>query len=152
MALAVGTIAPDFELKDQSGNTVSLSSFKGVKNVVLMFYPFSFTGTCTGELCEIRDNLDAFQSDDVQVLAVSCDSPFVQKVFAERENYKFPVLSDFWPHGAVARSYDVFVEERGCALRGTFVIDMNGVIRWSVVHGLGEARDSVEYRKALADL
>lgn len=152
MALAVGTIAPDFELKDQSGNTVSLSSFKGVKNVVLMFYPFSFTGTCTGELCEIRDNLDAFQSDDVQVLAISCDSPFVQKVFAERENYKFPVLSDFWPHGAVARSYDVFVEERGCALRGTFVIDMNGVIRWSVVHGLGEARDSVEYRKALADL
>lgn len=152
MALAVGTVAPDFELKDQSGNTVSLSSFKGVKNVVLMFYPFSFTGTCTGELCEIRDNLDAFQSDDVQVLAVSCDSPFVQKVFAERENYKFPVLSDFWPHGAVARSYDVFVEERGCALRGTFVIDMNGVIRWSVVHGLGEARDSVEYRKALADL
>lgn len=152
MALEVGTAAPDFELKDQSGNSVALSSFKGAKNVVLMFYPFSFTGTCTGELCEIRDNLDAFQGDDVQVLAVSCDSPFTQKVFAERENYTFPVLSDFWPHGSVARSYDVFVEERGCALRGTFIIDKTGTIRWSVVHGLGEARDSVEYRKALADL
>lgn len=152
MALEVGTVAPNFELKDQNGNSMSLSSFKGEKNVVLMFYPFSFTGTCTGELCEIRDNLGDFQGDDVQVLAVSCDSPFTQKVFAERENYQFPVLSDFWPHGATAREYGVFVEERGCALRGTFIIDKEGVIRWSVVHGLGEARDSAEYRKVLANL
>lgn len=152
MALEVGTVAPNFELKDQNGNSVSLASFKGEKNVVLMFYPFSFTGTCTGELCEIRDNLGDFQGDDVQVLAVSCDSPFTQKVFAERENYQFPVLSDFWPHGATAREYGVFVEERGCALRGTFIIDKDGVIRWSVVHGLGEARDSAEYRKVLANL
>lgn len=152
MALEVGSVAPDFELKDQNGNTVSLSSFKGAKNVVVMFYPFSFTGTCTGELCEIRDNLGDFQGDDVQVLAISCDSPFTQKVFAERENYQFPVLSDFWPHGATSRAYGVFVEERGCALRGTFIVDKTGVVRWSVVHGLGEARDSAEYRKVLTNL
>lgn len=152
MALEVGSAAPDFELKDQSGNSVSLSSFKGEKNVVVMFYPFAFTGTCTGELCEIRDNLDNFQSEDVQVLAISCDSPFTQKAFAERENYQFPVLSDFWPHGEVSRAYGVFVEERGCALRGTFIVDKTGTVRWSVVHGLGEARDSAEYRKVLANL
>jgi len=152
MALEIGTTAPAFSLKDQSGNTVDLEQFRGQKNVVLMFYPFSFTGTCTGELCEMRDDLAAFQNDDVQLLAVSCDSPFTQKVFAERENYQFPVLSDFWPHGAVARSYDVFVEERGCALRGTYIIDREGIIRWSVVHGLGEPRDSAEYQKVLADL
>ena len=152
MALEIGTTAPAFSLKDQSGNTVELEQFRGQKNVVLMFYPFSFTGTCTGELCEMRDDLAAFQNDDVQLLAVSCDSPFTQKVFAERENYQFPVLSDFWPHGAVARSYDVFVEERGCALRGTYIIDREGIIRWSVVHGLGEPRDSAEYQKVLADL
>ena len=152
MALEVGTVAPDFELKDNSGQMVSLSSFKGKKNVVLLFYPFSFTGTCTGELCEIRDNLGDFQDDDVQVLAISCDSAPVQKVFAEREGYQFPVLSDFWPHGATARAYDVFMEQLGCALRGTFIIDKEGVIRWTVVHGLGDARDIAEYRKALSSL
>lgn len=152
MALEVGTRAPEFALKDQSGNTVSLAEFRGVKNVIVMFYPFAFTGTCTGELCEIRDDLAAFQNENVQLLAISCDSPFTQKVFAERENYQFPVLSDFWPHGQTAREYGVFVEERGCALRGTFIIDREGVIRWSVVHGLGEPRNSGEYQKVLADL
>lgn len=152
MALEVGSTAPNFELKDQSGKLVSLESFKGSKNVVVLFYPFAFTGTCTGELCEIRDNLGDFQGDDVQVLAISCDSPFTQKAFAERENYQFPVLSDFWPHGATSRAYGVFVEELGCALRGTFIIDKAGTVRWSVVHGLGDARDSAEYRKVLASL
>lgn len=152
MAIEVGTAAPDFQLKDQSGNLISLSSFKGQKNVVVMFYPFSFTGTCTGELCEIRDNLSDFQGEDVQTLAISCDSVPTQKVFAEREKYQFPVLSDFWPHGGVARAYGVFMEEIGCALRGTFIIDKAGIVRWSVVHGLGEARDPAEYRKVLASL
>lgn len=152
MALDVGSIAPSFALRDQTGSTVSLEDFRGHKNVVVMFYPFSFTGTCTGELCEIRDDLSAFQNDDVQVIAISCDAPPTQKVFAERENYQFPVLSDFWPHGEVAKAFGVFLEERGCALRGTFIIDREGVIRWSVVHGLGEARNSAEYQKVLADL
>jgi mycoredoxin-dependent peroxiredoxin len=152
MTLEIGMRAPSFALKDQHGATISLADFAGKKNVVVMFYPFSFTGTCTGELCEIRDDLSPFQNEDVQLLAISCDSAFTQKVFAEREGYEFPVLSDFWPHGAVAREYGVFVEERGCALRGTFIIDREGVLRWSVVHGLGEPRDSAEYQKVLASL
>ncbi|MFZ9641670.1 MAG: peroxiredoxin [Candidatus Nanopelagicaceae bacterium] len=152
MSLEIGSIAPDFELNDQFGQKVSLSSFKGQKNVVITFYPFAFTGTCTGELCALRDDISAFLNDSVQLLAISCDSPFTQKVFAERENYQFPVLSDFWPHGATAKAYGVFEESRGCALRGTFIIDKTGVVRWSVVNGLGAARDLNEYKKALSSL
>jgi peroxiredoxin len=152
MTLSLGTAAPDFELSDQHGNKVSLSSFKGKKNVVLLFIPFAFTGTCTGELCAMRDDLSTFQNDNVELLAISCDSMFTQRVFAEKEGYNFPVLADFWPHGAVAQSYGIFDDAHGCALRGTFVIDKEGIIRWSVVNGLGDARSNDDYKAALAAL
>lgn len=152
MTLSIGTAAPDFELNDQHGNKVSLSSFKGKKNVVLLFIPFAFTGTCTGELCAMRDDLSSFQNDNVELLAVSCDSMFTQRVFSEQEGYKFPVLADFWPHGAVAQAYGIFDDARGCALRGTFVIDKEGIVRWSVVNGLGDARSNDDYKAALAAL
>ena len=150
--LSVGATAPDFQLKNQYGELVKLSSFKGEKNVVLLFIPFAFTGTCTGELCAIRDDLAAFQNDSVQVLAVSCDSPFTQKMFAEQEGYKFPVLADFWPHGAAAKAYGIFNEDLGCAMRGTFVIDKEGIVRWTVVNGLGDARNNGDYKTAIAAL
>ena len=152
MTLTIGQAAPDFELKNQYGELVKLSSFKGNKNVVVLFIPFAFTGTCTGELCAIRDDLAAFQNDNVQVLAISCDSPFTQKIFAEQEGYKFPVLADFWPHGAAAQAYGIFNADLGCALRGTFIIDKAGIIRWSVVNGLGDARNNGDYKSAIAAL
>lgn len=152
MTLSLGSVAPDFELTDHHGNKVSLSSFKGKKNVVLLFYPFSFTGTCTGELCAMRDDLSAFQNESVELLAISCDSMYTQRIFAEREGYQFPVLSDFWPHGAVAKEYGIFDEARGCALRGTFIIDKEGVLRWQVINGLGDARSNDDYKAALAAL
>ena len=148
----IGQAAPDFTIPNQHGEAVSLSSFKGSKNVLLMFYPFSFTGTCTGELCALRDDLSSFQNDDLQLLAISCDSPFTQRVFAEQENYQFPVLSDFWPHGAVAKAYGVFEESRGCATRGTFIVGKDGNLKWQVVNTLGEARNVVAYKEALAAL
>jgi len=152
MTLTIGQAAPDFELKNQYGELVKLSSFKGEKNVVVLFIPFAFTGTCTGELCAIRDDLAAFQNDNVQVLAISCDSPFTQKIFAEQEGYKFPVLADFWPHGAAAKAYGIFNEDLGCAMRGTFIIDKEGIIRWTVVNGLGDARNNGDYKTAIAAL
>ena len=94
--------------------------------MVLIFFPWAFTGTCTGELGVVRDRLSDFVNDDTITLAVSCDSVFAQRVFAEREGYTFPLLSDGWPHGAVAQAYGVFVEEKGAAQRGTFVIDKAG--------------------------
>lgn len=148
----VGQQAPDFTLVNQHGEQVTLSSYRGDKNVVLVFFPFAFSGICTGELCEIRDRLESFDNDSTVTLAVSCDSKFVQRVFADREGYTFSLLTDFWPHGAVARDYGVFVEEAGAAKRGTFVIDKEGVVRWSVLHAIGEARDTAAYEQALAAL
>lgn len=152
MSLAIGTKAPDFELSDQHGVKVALSSFREKKNVVILFYPFSFSGTCTGELCEIRDDLTAFQNDGVQLLAISCDSIFTQRSFGEAQGYKFPILSDFWPHGQVSKPYGVFKEDRGCAIRGTFIVDKSGVLRWQVVNGMGDARSVVDYKAAIAAL
>ena len=152
MTLSIGTAAPDFELNDQHGNKVSLASFKGKKNVVLLFIPFAFTGTCTGELCAMRDDLASFQNENVELLALSCDSMFTQRIWAEKEGYNFPVLSDFWPHGEVAQAYGIFDDARGCALRGTFVIDKEGIVRWQVVNGLGDARSNDDYKAALAAL
>jgi len=103
-------------------------------------------------LCALRDDISAFQNDGVQLLAISCDSLFTQKVFAEQEGYKFPVLADFWPHGEVAKAFGVFNADLGCALRGTFIIDKEGIVRWSVVNGLGDARNLGEYKAALAAL
>ena len=152
MAISVGDVAPDFTLRDQNGADISLADFKGQKNVVLVFYPFAFSGICTGELCEIRDNLGAFVSDDVQVLAISCDHMFSQRAWADKEAYFFPLLSDFWPHGEVARAYGVFNERAGAALRGTFLIDREGVVAWSLVNPIGEGRDFSGYHKALTTL
>ncbi|MFF4901518.1 peroxiredoxin [Streptomyces sp. NPDC001068] len=149
MAIQVGDKAPDFALKDNHGRSVRLSDFRGEKNVVLLFYPFAFTGVCTGELCELRDNLPRFEDRDTQLLAVSNDSIHTLRVFAEQEGLEYPLLSDFWPHGGTSRDYGVFDEAKGCAVRGTFVIDKEGVVRWTVVNGLPDARDLNEYVSAL---
>jgi peroxiredoxin len=150
--IRAGDTAPDFTLNNQHGQKVTLSSFRGAKNVVLLFYPFAFTGVCTGELCALRDELPAFQNADVQLLAVSCDSMHSLRVFADQEGLDYPLLSDFWPHGAASRAYGVFAEDKGCALRGTFVIDKQGVVRWTVVNALPDPRDLHEYAKALEAL
>ncbi|MFI6516079.1 peroxiredoxin [Spirillospora sp. NPDC050679] len=152
MAVNVGDLAPDFELKDQHGTPVKLSDFRGDKTVVLVFYPLAFSGVCTGELCAIRDELPTLGGDDVQVLAVSVDSVFALRAWADQEKYQFPLLSDFWPHGGVAQSYGVFDEAKGLATRGTFIIDTEGVVRWKVENAIPDARDLDEYRKALAAL
>ena len=151
MAIGVGAEAPDFVLKDQNNQEVRLSDFRAKKRVLLVFYPLAFTGTCQGELRQMRDNLGDFQSDDVQVLTVSVDSPYSHKVWAEREGFDFPLLSDFWPHGAVAQAYGVFNEVRGFANRGTFLIDRAGVVRFAEVNSPGQARDQDAWRKAIAD-
>jgi peroxiredoxin len=148
----VGDVAPDFTLKDQHGQDVTLSSFRGEKNVVLLFYPLAFTGVCQGELCAVRDDLSRFQNDAVQVLTVSVDSAPTHKKWAEEQGYEFPLLADFWPHGAVAQAYGVFNDARGLATRGTFVIDKEGVVRWKVVNAIPDARDQAAYLAALADL
>jgi peroxiredoxin len=152
MAVEVGDEAPDFELKDQHGTAVKLSSFRGDKNVVLVFYPLAFSGVCTSELCAMRDEFPEVSRDDVELLTVSVDSVFTHRAWSDAEHYEFPLLSDFWPHGEVARAYGVFDENMGIATRGTFIIDLNGVVRWRVLNPVPQARDIAEYQKALAEL
>ena len=152
MTLDVGSVAPDFTLKNQHGEEVSLASFKGKKNVVVLFYPFAFSGVCTGELCGLRDDLGSFENDNVQLLAISTDPMWSLRAFSEKEGYKFPLLSDFYPHGETAKKYGVFEETRGCAVRGTFIINKAGEIAWKIVNGLPDARNLDEYKAALATL
>ncbi len=151
MSLVVGQQAPDFKLKNSDGEEVTLSDFRG-KKVVLVFFPFAFTGICTAELCAIRDNADDFKDEDTVILSVSCDSAPTLKNFKEQEQFNHILLSDFWPHGEVSRTYGVFLEERGMATRGTFVIDREGVIQWLVINEPGAARSTADYRDALAKI
>ena len=150
--LAIGGPAPDFTLRDQFGQDVALSDFRDRKAVALLFYPFAFSGVCTGELSGIRDRLDDFLTFDTEVLAVSCDPIYSLRAFADAEGLNFPLLSDFWPHGAVAESYGVFNADAGMAIRGTFLVDKDGVVRFAEQNGPGDARDQQGWRDALKQL
>ena len=150
MAPQVGSEAPDFTLRNQNNEEVTLSEFRGKQNVLVVFYPFAFSGICTGELCAVRDDIGSFQNDDVQVLAISVDHPFTLKAWSQAQNYDFPLLADFWPHGAVAQAYGVFEENRGMSLRGTFLVDRSGIVRFAEVNQPGEPRDQGAWKKALA--
>jgi peroxiredoxin len=152
MPIDVGARAPNFTLKDQNNQEVQLSDFRGRKAVLLVFYPLAFTGTCQGELTEIKENLSEYANEHIQVLTISVDSPYSHKVWAEREGYDFPLLADFWPHGAVAQAYGVFHDKAGFANRGTFVIDKDGVVRFAEAQGPGESRDQKRWRSALAEI
>ncbi|MCZ2404837.1 peroxiredoxin [Paenarthrobacter sp. Z7-10] len=147
----VGQPAPDFALPNQFGEPVSLAALRG-GNVVVVFYPFAFSGICTGEMCEIRDNPAEFATAKARVLAISVDSKYTLRAYAQAENLDFDLLSDFWPHGEVARQYGVFNDERGMSERGTFIIDADGILRGVFSTPVGQARPLASYRAALAEL
>lgn len=149
--LKVGTTAPDFTLKNQNGRPVSLSGLRS-KNVLLVFFPLAFTGVCQGELGEIRDHLPEYENDDSAVLAISVGPPPTHKIWSIENGFLFPVLSDFWPHGAVTQSYGVFNDDAGYPNRGTFAVDRDGVIRFAEMMQPGELRDQTVWQEALAAL
>jgi peroxiredoxin len=151
MSLSVGDRAPEFSLPDQDKQVVSLTDLRGTP-VLLVFYPFAFSGICTGELCQLRDELAVYTGAGVQVLAVSTDPVFSLKAFREKEGFDFPLLSDFWPHGTVAQAYGAFNEKAGMALRGTFLIDAEGTIAFAEVNQPGDAREQSGWKDAVANL
>lgn len=152
MALENDTQAPDFELINQYGQTVQLSQFRGEKSVALVFFPLAFSGVCSNELCELRDNLQLFEDSRVELIAISVDSRHTLRAWSEQEGYGFTLLADFWPHGGVAKEYGVFLEGKGFANRATFLIDPSGIIRASFITAPGEARQLDAYRAALEEL
>jgi peroxiredoxin len=149
MTLAIGSKAPDFALLNQNRESVSLGDLAG-STAVLVFIPFAFTRTCEGELCQIRDEYALFNEAEARVVAITCNTRHANKAWAEQQGFEFDILSDFWPHGEVSRSYDTFNEEYGYAERTTYFLDADGVIT-EVTRSdqLGEARDFDDYRKAL---
>ena len=151
MSLSVGDTAPEFSLPDADRQVVSLSGLRGAP-VLVVFYPFAFSGTCTGELCQLRDELGTYTDAGVQVVAISTDPTFSLKAFRDAEGLTFPLLSDFWPHGAVAQAYGVFNERAGMALRGTFLVDAQGTIVFTEVNQPGDPRAQSGWKDAVAAL
>jgi peroxiredoxin len=152
VSVEVGSLAPEFTLPDADRAPVSLLEFRGKKAVLLVFYPFAFSGTCTGELTALRDDIDTFQNEAVQVLAISTDPAPALKAWADAQQFEFPLLSDFWPHGEVASAYGVLHEQGGMANRGTFLIGLDGVVTFAEVNGPGEARDQSAWKRAVEAL
>jgi peroxiredoxin len=151
MTLSVGDSAPEFSLPDQDKQVVSLAELRGTP-VLLVFYPFAFSGRCTGELCQLRDELAVYTDAGVKVLAISTDAVFALKAFRDQEGFDFPLLSDFWPHGTTAEAYGVFNEKAGMALRGTFLIDAEGTVVFAEVNQPGDTREQSGWKDAVAKL
>ena len=157
MSVPVGARAPEVRSRNQHGETVSLADLLGssgrpgpVAPVLLVFYPWAFSGICTGELAALRDGHADLAAAGVRVVALSCDAMFTLRAFAKAEDLPFDLLSDHWPHGAIAREYGVFDDEAGCALRGSFLLDASGTVTWSVLNGIGEPRDVLEHLQVAA--
>ncbi len=150
MSLETGAAAPDFDLVDQHGQRFRLSSYLGEKAVLLVFFPFAFSGVCTGELTGFRDQLGQFETAETTLMTISCDPMFSLRAMADRDGLFFPMLSDFWPHGAVASAYRVFDEMVGCPRRSSYVVDKAGRVHWSVHNASGQARDLAEQSNQLA--
>jgi mycoredoxin-dependent peroxiredoxin len=152
LSVQIGQQAPDFELRDQTGQPVRLSDYREKKAVLLVFYPATFTGVCESEMCTIRDSIDVYRNEEVETLAISVDSPPAHQRWAHEQGFDFPLLSDFWPHGEVARTYGVFDERLGVALRGTFLVDRTGKVVYTDRNPIPEARDERTWRTALGEV
>lgn len=149
VTLQAGAKAPHFELRNQHRETVALRDLLG-RRAALVFIPFAFTKTCEGELCEIRDNLHVFHRADARVVVITCDTTASNARWAADNRFEFDILSDFWPHGEVARAYDTFNEAFGYAKRTTYLLDASGTITDVVASDeLKVARPFQAYEKAL---
>jgi peroxiredoxin len=151
MSLSVGDRAPEFSLPDQDKQVVSLTDLRGTP-VLLVFYPFAFSGICTGELCQLHDELAEYTDAGVKVLAVSTDPVYALKAYKAAEGFDFTLLSDFWPHGTTAQAYGAFNEKTGMALRGTFLIDGEGAVVFAEVNSAGAAREQSGWKDAVRSL
>ena len=145
----VGQPAPDFTARNQHGELVSTVDLRGAP-AVLIFYPWAFSSICRASWPPFATITIGSTAAGARVLAVSCDAMFTLRAYADAERIGFDLLSDHWPHGAIARAYGVFDEQAGCALRGSFVLNAEGVVTWTVLRGIGEPRDLAELLEGLA--
>ena len=149
--LGPGEPAPGFTARNQHGELVTLSGLRGAPAVII-FYPWAFSSICRDELAAVRDDHERFVALGARVLAVSCDAMYTLRAYADAEGIPFDLLSDHWPHGAIARAYGVFEEQSGCARRGTFVLDSAGLVRWQQVNQINEPRELATVLAATVNL
>jgi mycoredoxin-dependent peroxiredoxin len=133
VSISTGDRAPEFDLEIAGDSRVRLSEFRGKRNVLLVFHPFAFTAVCEEEALDLQENLDSFRDANTEVVFVSCDTAAARQAWRRQLGAEFTFASDFWDHGVAARAYDVFNEETGAAIRGTFLIDIEGTVIWSLI-------------------
>jgi peroxiredoxin len=143
MAIGTGDTAPDFDLQVDEHARVALGDFRGQSNVLLVFHPLAFTPICTEEALDLEANLESFRNAQTEIVFVSCDTSAARQAWKKQLGVSFTFASDFWQHGAAAKAYGVFDELSGLPLRGTFLIDRDGTVIWSLVKGIGEKRDTM---------
>jgi mycoredoxin-dependent peroxiredoxin len=134
MAVGTGDQAPEFDLEEAFGTPrLRLQDFRGKRNVLLVFHPFAFTPVCSEEALDLQANLESFEAAETEVIFVSCDTSAARQAWKRELAATYSFASDFWPHGVAARAYGVLDEETGAPRRGTFLIDKDGIVIWSLV-------------------
>jgi mycoredoxin-dependent peroxiredoxin len=133
VAITTGDRAPEFDLEETADRRVRLSDYVGRRNVLLVFHPFAFTPVCTEEALDLQENLESFANAETDVVLVSCDTPAARQAWRKQIGATYTFASDFWQHGAAAKAYGVFNEKNGASMRGTFLIDKDGTVIWSLV-------------------
>jgi peroxiredoxin len=141
--IETGSEAPEFDLELTGSERARLADYRGRRNLLLVFHPFAWTPICEEEALDLQENLPSFESAETDVLLVSCDAAPARRAWKEKLGVTYSVASDFWPHGAAAKAYGVFDESTGAAVRGTFLIDKNGVVVWSLVHDADTRREEL---------
>lgn len=151
--LTAGQEAPDFELRTHKGGTVKLSDFRGKKKVVVAFHPLAFTPVCANQMRGYESDLAEFEKSEAAVLGISIDAQPAKAAWAKTlDSISYDLLSDFHPHGEVAKKYGVFREKEGISERAIFVIDKDGRIAWSKVYAIPDLPKNEEVLTALRAL
>jgi mycoredoxin-dependent peroxiredoxin len=151
VSLGLGQPAPGFTARNQHGELLTATGLRGAPAVII-FYPWAFSSICRDELAAVRDDHERFLALGARVLAVSCDAMYTLRAYADAERIAFDLLSDHWPHGAIAQAFGVFDDQPGCARRGTFVLDPAGMIRWQQINQINEPREIAAVLAATANL
>ena len=133
MTIRTGDTAPEFDFEETKESRVRLADFRGRRNVLLVFHPFAFTAVCAEEALDLQENLESFRNAETDIVFVSCDTSAARQAWRKELEAEYTFASDFWAHGANAKAYGVFNEATGAPVRGTFLIDKEGTVIWSLV-------------------
>jgi mycoredoxin-dependent peroxiredoxin len=140
MAIRTGDRAPEFDFEETRERRIRLSDFLGRRNVLLVFHPFAFTPLCSEEALDLQENLASFSNAETDIVFVSCDTAPARQAWRAELGAEYTFGSDFWAHGANAKAYGVFDEATGAPVRGTFLIDKEGTVIWSLVNDASSRR------------